>query len=638
MRGVSSMESKKTNLMMGKRIKELRRCANITQRELGEKLFVSEQAISKWERGLSVPDVFILPRLSDALSTSIDFILTGKENVRYVPLSPYDLCKTGRVIEQKKMAWPSVSYNGIEAQQDFYSANLEETLHNEPLPVPYLEKPPKVIDVSVGRQLFVDDFLIASTDLVRHYHQARKHPGNPVFSPETPLEKGINGHVAMAAPFSDGVWYDPDDGKIKLWYHAGWFDGTAYAESSDGLHFERVDCGLADEDAPNRCIPKRPGVCRDSAAIVLNRYYPEKRPYKMFLYTRPDEGVEFSDCAELYDSEDGKKWELIGTTGCTGDRSTIFYNPFRDKWVYSMRTDFGHLGVRARSYVEADTLEEGAPLSAPIPWARCDRLDPILQTVGKQPSLYNLDAIAYESIMLGAFAVFMGPENDVSTLCGVPKHTELHLAYSRDGFHWSRPQERIPFIAPCREDPKSWERGYIHSNNGICIIRDDELWFYYTAFQGDETLVRKHGARDGMYANASMGLAKLRRDGFASMDAYGYCGHLTTRPIRFQGKHLFINGDFHAGELRAALLDESGNPIPGFSFEDCQGFFGNSTKAMLTWKHGRDLSNLVGRAVQLSFACQDGSLYAFWFSDTQEGKSHGALAAGENGKSSYWDR
>ena len=353
----------------------------------------------------------------------------------------------------------------------------------------------------------------------------------------------------------------------------------------------------------------------------------------MFLFNR--DGTH--DFAEVWDSADGKRWEKTADAGNIGDRSTIFYNPFRRKWVYSMRTGFGKLGERARSYVEADTLEDGAPLSDPIPWVRCDRLDPVYQTIGNRPTLYNLDAVAYESVILGAFEIFLGSENDVSDRTGIPKHTELQLAFSRDGFHWSRPEDRTPFISPERENPDSWERGYIQPNSGICTIHGDELWFYYTAFRGDETRTRRSTEADGCYANASMGLAKLRRDGFASMNAYGYKGTLTTRTLRFDGERLFVNGDFHSGILRAAMLEEDGSQIPGFGFDDCVGMNTDSTKCEITWRDGRNLAELSGSAVKIRFECSEGALYAFWVSDDESGRSHVCLAAGETGKDSYWD-
>ena len=45
-----------------------------------------------------------------------------------------------------------------------------------PVTPPYLETPPETISIDVGRQLFVDDFLIAQTDLKRTYHLLQSLP------------------------------------------------------------------------------------------------------------------------------------------------------------------------------------------------------------------------------------------------------------------------------------------------------------------------------------------------------------------------------------------------------------------------------------------------------------------------------
>jgi len=77
----------------------------------------------------------------------------------------------------------------------------------EPMPVPYLEDPPEVVPIDVGRQLFVDDFLIAETTLEHVFHHAQKYDGNPVLSPETELE--TQGVLPAATPKGGGVWWDP---------------------------------------------------------------------------------------------------------------------------------------------------------------------------------------------------------------------------------------------------------------------------------------------------------------------------------------------------------------------------------------------------------------------------------------------
>ena len=55
----------------GSRISSLRRRNNLTQKELAEKLHVTDKAISKWERGLNYPDLALLPVIANALGTSV---------------------------------------------------------------------------------------------------------------------------------------------------------------------------------------------------------------------------------------------------------------------------------------------------------------------------------------------------------------------------------------------------------------------------------------------------------------------------------------------------------------------------------------------------------------------------------------
>jgi hypothetical protein len=54
----------------------------------------------------------------------------------------------------------------------------------EPMPVPYLSNPPPVIDITLGRQLFVDNFLIESNTTKRTWHSATLYSNNPVLKPD----------------------------------------------------------------------------------------------------------------------------------------------------------------------------------------------------------------------------------------------------------------------------------------------------------------------------------------------------------------------------------------------------------------------------------------------------------------------
>lgn len=57
----------------------LRKTKGLTQAELGDRVGVSFQAVSKWERGETLPDTGVLPLLAKVLETSIDNILLGGE-------------------------------------------------------------------------------------------------------------------------------------------------------------------------------------------------------------------------------------------------------------------------------------------------------------------------------------------------------------------------------------------------------------------------------------------------------------------------------------------------------------------------------------------------------------------------------
>lgn len=65
------------NISVGKQIALLRNAKKLTQSDLGERLNVSYQAVSKWERGETLPDTGILPELASILETTVDNLLCG---------------------------------------------------------------------------------------------------------------------------------------------------------------------------------------------------------------------------------------------------------------------------------------------------------------------------------------------------------------------------------------------------------------------------------------------------------------------------------------------------------------------------------------------------------------------------------
>ena len=68
-------------------LSQLRKENGMTQRDLAERLFVSDKAVSKWERGLSLPDVTLLQPLADLMGVTISELLRGERIPAETPLT-----------------------------------------------------------------------------------------------------------------------------------------------------------------------------------------------------------------------------------------------------------------------------------------------------------------------------------------------------------------------------------------------------------------------------------------------------------------------------------------------------------------------------------------------------------------------
>src|SRR5699024_3390682 len=197
-----------------------------------------------------------------------------------------------------------VLYNGIVLPEIWPPRNgVWHKRHS--MSIPYLKNPPSVIPINIGRQLFIDDFLIDSTNLKRVNHRPKYYSSNPVLKATKKWEYNTKG--PYAAPFSDGIWYDEKHGIYKMWYLTGGgiskgkmsssmsnsrkseYMGdektedrptlrTAYAESKDGIHWQKPILNIYGKnnivDPPNW----------DASTVWLDRgeQDPSKR-YKMFI-------------------------------------------------------------------------------------------------------------------------------------------------------------------------------------------------------------------------------------------------------------------------------------------------------------------------------------------------------------------
>jgi hypothetical protein len=481
-------------------------------------------------------------------------------------------------------------YNGIVLPDEWPPQAKWEDIQAGKVPddPPYLKQPPAVIPIDVGRQLFVDDFLVESSTLEKQHHRLEYYPGNP-------LIRGMAGCL----------WYVPGDNAFKAMIRIPYRSGIKWLYSKDGIHFDPN----SPQDVRNVVLPSDPSdpggdTMSTNCLVDLQDANPAHR-YKLaypYLY-RPAGRCQYW----FRFSPDGLHWSnAIESNADTGDASLSFLNPFRKVVVLSQRHGWGK--PRARRYWEVhelgvDPLWHKPETNAPF-WLGADKLDEPRADYQLPAQLYDFEAIGYESLMVGWLAIWRGEPSWRS------KPDELCIGYSRDGWHFTRPDRKA--FAPVIEQVGKWNYMNVRSIAGSTVIVGDKLYIYVTG-RGDST-------------HTAMGT--IRRDGFVSVGAGVTGGELVTRPVKFSGKGLFVNLEAPRGELRVEVQDELGKPIPGFTRDECQPVRGDKTLLPITWRKNKDLSKLAGKPVRFRFSLANGQLYAFWVSRDQSGRSDGYVAAG----------
>jgi len=122
--------------LIGNKIAEARKKVTISQAQLAERLFISPQAVGKWERGESLPDIITLNRLAEILGVDLNYF---SENIQPVL---DEIASTDSAVKQttkfdvnreKKLSWDMSRGNWVDAdfsglknlQEKFSSSNMQ---------------------------------------------------------------------------------------------------------------------------------------------------------------------------------------------------------------------------------------------------------------------------------------------------------------------------------------------------------------------------------------------------------------------------------------------------------------------------------------------------------------------------------
>ena len=472
----------------------------------------------------------------------------------------------------------------------------------------------QTVEVGSNKQLFIDDLVIDETvGVARNLNQPAKYVGNPIMIPLYPWE----GRLQLYGT----VWHDPDDG-FRMWYqgmggmgvaHMGLnlkgtpfeflnFDlknlhySICYATSQDGIHWDRpnmrtvefngsTDNNIQIEDASFA------NVIKDTRDPDPDRLYKslffEARDWDPRGTPNTGEGVSVAF------SPDGLRWTKYEgnpvITRASDSHMLLGWDDKHGEYVAYARptTQEGDTTRRIGRSVSDDFIDWTDPKDVLVP----DEKDP--------PAMesYGMPVFKYEGHYLGQlFVCHWRAEEPAQRNFGT---IDIQLSSSRDGIHFERSGDRKPFIP--NGPPGSIDAGEIWTAREP-VVMGDELWFYYCAGTMEHGVTGRSGP---------ICLAKLRLDGFVSVDAGDDTGTLVTKPFGCDGGPLTINASAKGGMVGVAVLDEDGIQYQGYSRQECALFDGDSLGHRVTWREKLSLEELKGKNVRLKFYLKNAKLYAF---------------------------
>ncbi len=504
-----------------------------------------------------------------------------------------------------------------------------------------LEPTARSMEAGRGPALFVgdrkqllldDDFIVETATHVRRVmHQPEKHPDNPLVLAEEPWELGhfgINGGSVMI-----------EDGLFRMWYRTSWDASCsdaamAYATSTDGIHWEKPSLGKVEfEGSTDNNLILPPHFHEDWAChgAKVIKDPPEREPdpakrYKIMIFAcRPGAPKPLREIDPAVDparwgffvvfSPDGLDWNLrpepviLDFKNHYGGYNSIFYDSMLGKYVaYMQRRPELHFETPRypvnRRFVSR--MESADFINWTDPNYRAfgpDEQDEIGQDLF-EPEPFQYEEAGYAYINM---ALWLDLYRDV---CG------MRLATSRDNLIWHWAGDRQPFIP--HGPPGSWDAKMIHPPFMPALVKDDEILIYYSA---NGTAGMAEGKISQIPRRRDVGLAKLRLDGFISLEAGVNWGQVTTWPIVFTGAALELNvnskrvipPEVQDYGVRVEILDHYGNAHDGYRFEDCDPIRVDDIRHRVTWKGSDDVSKLAGEPIRLRFHMAFASLYAFQF-------------------------
>ncbi len=470
-----------------------------------------------------------------------------------------------------------------------------------------------VLNVGSEKQLFIDDRLIASSRGVTLVMNPPRRDGKILIAPDQEWEQG-----ASIAVYSSVL---KENGNVRVWYDLirptgpGPYDHerrVCYAESADGLHFSKPILNLHEVDGSKANNVVLPGVIGGCAVWVDPQAPPEHR-YKTQAKVYP------SGQLHMHSSPDGLRWKRFARLdpgpGGWDTQSIVFWDPpisryvlFTRRWVRREPRETSYRTVRR---LESSDLRSWGNETVAMEADAIDLATHATPTGQPPVDYYGAGAFPHEGVyvMLAQAYWHWRPRPPLKGLG--PAGFDVRLAVSRDGRQFQRAGARKAFMA--MGPAGRFDSRYVWAMPAP-VRMGDELWIYYVGSNRDHN-GHLDPAADGKHLTG-ISRAVLRLDGFVSADADYEGGRLTTPLLHFAGRRLELNVNTGGGgSVEVELLDEDGQPVPGFARADAIAVNGNAVRMPVTWRSGHDLGALAGKSIRIRFHMRDCKLYAFRFQE-----------------------
>lgn len=440
------------------------------------------------------------------------------------------------------------------------------------------------IDIGRQKQLLVDDYLIAEKSGVTRVlgNVTKANGGQPIFT-----EGWFYGTVLY------------HDERFKMWFRKPGTAGYGYAESQDGLRFEK-----------RSDVTGIPFAGDYTLAVEFDRHETDSAHRFKSSFDAP--GM----AAGIAHSADGIQWTTYNegkpVTGRAADTyNQILWDEKGQTYRLFTRSDFGTPGG-STELRGTRSLTNPDPKSRPTDWqvVRPWIFDKEGSAEAQRRQIYAVTCWPYENLYFALLSVYEFPGD-----CSEGKSNDFRTRHDRDVMNF--------YIATSR-DGDSWDLHWVYASQPLIprgsdgafdkdllipastiVTHDDKHWLYYAGAN------ERHGTPEVHFDRThAIGLATLPLDRFVGLQAKD-AGTVVTRPFKLEGNHLQVNLDSRDGEVAVSVLDEFSQPITNYSGDDAAVAKNiDAIRWAADFKQSSDLSSLKNRTIRLQFALRNAQLYS----------------------------